>query len=280
MIGHSKIFQELTRLADKGELRHSYMFFGPEGVGKKTLALKLAHHLEFGALEENKVLSDANLLLPTEGSLGIDAARSAREFLFQKPNHSKKRTLIIDDGELLTQEAGNALLKIAEEPPESALIILIVRDLEQISPILASRFEKIYFNPLSQKEIEEWLVMQKNVSKTEAKKIAEDSFGRPGLALRMLEDENFAALQQKARKFISLSPPSLKAFIKEMLEDENFQLSAFLDALILELSWSKNINLDLWHKVLELRHKAEFFGLNPRIQLENLHRYAKLAGRK
>lgn len=272
MLGHTKIYNELTRLADEGELKHGYMFFGPEGVGKKFVALKLAGHLEHGALESDKVLSDATVISPDGNSIGIDAVRSIRNFLSQKPNISQRRTIIIDNGELLTEEAGNALLKIAEEPPSSSLLILLVRDPEQIGPTLASRFEKIYFTPVPQKEIEEWLVKEKVLTKDKALKIAKIAYGRPGLATAMLENNDFKELHELVKKFMDVKPAGVKPFLKAMLEDEEFNLNRFLDALILEISWEPKKNLDLWHKVLELRHTTEYFSLSPRIQLENLHK--------
>src|SRR5690349_15600623 len=113
IIGHETALADLKKLADRGALSHSYLFFGPAMVGKKMVARALAEHLEKRENAATVALSDCILIEPGEGgSIGIDTVRDIKNFLWQKPNVSARRTLIIDDAELLTAEAQNALLKI------------------------------------------------------------------------------------------------------------------------------------------------------------------------
>src|ERR1700733_12334468 len=129
LIGHKGIIGDMKKLAEKGQLSHGYIFYGPSMVGKRMIAVGLAKFLEtgeFDSLKEHEVLQDYTVITsPNKNSIGIDAVREIRHFLWQKPVASLKRTLIIDEAELLTTEAQNALLKIAEEPPASSLLILV-----------------------------------------------------------------------------------------------------------------------------------------------------------
>lgn len=273
MLGHGKILEEFKLLAAAGKLKQGYLLFGPEGVGKKLLVLELAAHLEHHSEESGRPLSDAKIISPKNGTIGVDEAREARGFLSGRPFASPYRTLIVDGGESLTDEAANALLKITEEPPPSALIFLVAVDPGAIRETLASRFEKMYLGPLSTKEMQAWLKKEKKLPAERAEKVAKASFGRPGLAHRILEDEQFQKLQKDAAAFLNQKSTTLKPFIKKMLEDEEFSLAAFLDMIILLVSWQEKKNLALWHKVLELRSIEDSFSLSPRIQLEYLWKH-------
>ncbi len=101
MIGHEKIRGDLRKLADAGNLLHGYIFFGSAMVGKKLVARGLAGYLENGLFAETALLSDCMVIEPNEkGSIGIDAAREVKNFLWQKPNVSSRRTVIMNEAEL------------------------------------------------------------------------------------------------------------------------------------------------------------------------------------
>ncbi len=273
MIGHQKIFDDLQSLNDRGSLGHGYIFHGPSMVGKKLAAIEFANYLENGVFESDsgRILSDMMLVEPVgNGSIGIDAVREIRNFLWQKPNASSRRTLIIDDAELATTEAQNALLKITEEPPVSSLLILITSDIESILPTIASRLPKIYFGTVPEKEIATWLKDPKT-----AKKAA----GKPGLAWRLLHDEDFQEQLTLAEKVLKSPAPTRRDLIKKILEPEDFNFRKFLDAIILQLAWREQTRAvaatqqaaaPLWHKALALYDRETNFSLNPRLQLEAL----------
>lgn len=142
---------DFKRLVGKGKLSHAYLFFGGnerDRQAKYDFALALANFLEQEELANpDKPLVEL-LLIEKESDkeeIGIDAVRVIREFLYTKPVFSDFRTVIIRESERLTTEAQAAILKIAEEPPDSALIILIARNENNLFPTLASRLQKIYF---------------------------------------------------------------------------------------------------------------------------------------
>ncbi len=292
MIGHGTVTEDLKKLADRGLLSHSYLFFGPAMVGKKLAAQNLAHYLETGEdshLSQRAVLNDCNIIKPGEnGSIGIDAVREIKNFLWQKPNTSPRRTLIIDDAELLTADAQSALLKITEEPPASSLLILVTADVESLIPTILSRFQKIYFGLVPEKEIERaWNLevggLKNPTSNLETPtSIAKKSMGKPGLAWRLTHDEAFAKNIELAEKFLkfferpSTALGASRDLIKKIIEPEDFDLKKFLDAVIMVLGWNMKFPISnfqfpmLWHKTLALYERQANFSLNPRLQLENL----------
>lgn len=289
IIGHEAIIADLKDLNTRGALGHGYIFIGPAMVGKRTLAIALGHYLEKGIFEpagteagHEEVLQDIKIidlafmkmLHPDASgdSIGIDAAREVKTFLWQKPNTSARRTLIIDNAELLTTEAQNALLKITEEPPESSLLILITSDIESILSTIVSRLPKIYFGAVPQTTIEKWLANNENVSKSKIAQLTKRSLGKPGIAWRMLHDEVFQKNLELADAFLKTVPTDRRDFIKKLIDPDDFSLRIFLDAVIMTLAWEtpSKAKSTFWHKTLKLYDGINTFSLNPRLQLEAL----------
>ena len=147
------IQKDFQRLISTDNLSHAYIFHGRIVDEQFKFAKELANFLEMKKWQgPNSILSDARIIDGMDEKLGIDVSRSFVEFLYQYPNASSHRTLIVSSAEKLTTQAQNALLKIAEEPPEKGLLILIVRDQEALLAPLRSRFQKIYFSyPVGQR---------------------------------------------------------------------------------------------------------------------------------
>ncbi len=255
MIGHKLLVKNFKSLLDRGRLGHAYLFFGANRTGAKNFALALSSFVETGNFESEsdpiraketlralatsngagrKILNDRLLVEPNEKkTIGIDEARRIKSFLFMKPNAGLRRVVIVDRAEFLTTEAQNALLKITEEPPESALLILITREPELLRETLVSRFNKIFFAGV-------------------------ESLGE---SIQYLEE---------GKKFLALKPGERKDFIKNLLEPDDFEILNFLDAVILALASREKIDYTLWHKVLKLRENFANFPLNPKLQLTSL----------
>ena len=285
ILGREKITTDFKKLAGSGALGHAYLFYGPAMAGKRTFATAFARFLEKGVFEppeEGEILQESKLidlasakrLEPDKkgDSIGIDSALEIKSFLWQKPNMSPRRTLILDEVEFLTTEAQNSLLKITEEPPASSLIIFISSDPESLLATIMSRIEKVYFGLVPEQKIAEWLAKERKLPAADAKKFAKQSFGKPGLAIRLAEDENLQNNIALAEKLLKIQPGGRRDLIKDILEPDDFNFHKFIDALILALAGEKegetrNI---LWHRALALADQESNFSLNPRLQLENL----------
>ncbi len=275
MIGHGLVIRAFRKLVSEGNLAHSYVFFGPEGVGKRLLALGLANFLETDNFEwddkKPPVLGDLLAINPGVNSIGIESVRQVRHFLAQRPNRSAYRTVVVDRSELMSTEAQNAFLKIAEEPPRSALIVFVTQNPENLVPTLISRLQKVHFAALPSREVKEWLIKEGCVLAEKAEELAKSSFGQPGLALRMWQDDELKKNLRLAQEFLKLKRLELssKDFLKDLLESE-VKVEIFLDALIIELARDSRINYNLWHSIVDLRRNFSYFPLNPRLQLQSL----------
>ncbi len=269
LIGHKALVKDLKSLADRRALPHGYILYGQPRTGKATFALSLANYLEAGEFqpEHTGVLGDLLLIRPEAGTIGIDPVRAIREFLSRRPNRSPYRMVVVDQADALTDEAQNALLKVAEEPPESAFLVLVLEDPERLRPTLQSRFQKLYFAPVGEKEIAAWLAKEKEISAEKAQKAAKEAQGSPGLALALLMDEELKARLAAARKYLGTAARDRNAYVKEILEDENFRLYEFLEAVLLVFGERSGKNPAFWHAACELRRQASYFNLNPRLQL-------------
>ena len=158
---------------------------------------------------------------------------------------SAKRTVIVRNAEALTPEAQAACLKIVEEPPASALIIFTAASPEALFPPLASRLLKIYFPRMGRATLAEALSSHYGASALEAERIATESHGRIGLALKLLKG--------KKKKAAGLS----ESVAEEISSLRNADLSG---------------NAKLLSRLLRLEEQLARYNLNERIQ-EKAFRY-------
>jgi DNA polymerase-3 subunit delta' len=274
LFGLDKTLETLKDLAKADSLPHGFIFYGPEMVGKFTAAKALASYFEKRDWDFEGILEDARIIEPDEeGTIGIDAVREIKTFVYQKPNFSKYRTLILDEAERMTEAAENALLKVSEEPPESSLIILIVREPELLSATLRSRFQKIYFGEWNLDDLEEYLKKDKKYPAVEAKKLAKLSGGKVGLAILLKTDEGFKKRMEVALKYLESTPQARSELIKKLQEDETWNIERFLDdlalALVAKFEGSKGF-AGAYHALMETRQNFGYYNLSPKIQMEAL----------
>lgn len=170
IIGNDKIKEELVDTIKSGNVSHSYMFVGQEGIGKYEFAVEFAKMIL--CLSENKLncnscdscikfLSsnhpDFIKLEPDGNSIKIAQMRQMQENIYQKPIISSKKVFIINNAEKMTQEAQNSLLKTLEEPPYYVVIILIVSNENLVLNTIKSRCLKLHFQNLNKREILEYI---------------------------------------------------------------------------------------------------------------------------
>lgn len=258
--GHQYLIQDFKQLVKLGKLSHAYIFFGEPEVGKFYFAKHLAHLLEEGKLElTNRPLQDALVL---DDARGIEEMRELKRFLWQKPAVSGKRLAIINNAEYLTPQAQNAILKITEEPPEHAVLILIVNQLENVIPPLLSRIQKIYFGRLSDGEMAQVV---------RDKKIISSAFGRPGRAMRLAAEGGIKEIEGYVKNFLSARGPAKASVIKEFIEaqkDKPELLDLFFEELIIRLRKDAIENHQLLQSVLHRLFLIKSYNTNKRLQIE------------
>ncbi len=175
VIGQEHIVQTLTNALSSGFISHAYLFAGPRGSGKTTIARLFAKSLNCqnrkpaspaggnGEFEPcNKCSSCLEIMQGNEMDLleidaashrGIDDIRELRDGIKFTPTKSKYRVFIIDECHQLSKEAANALLKTLEEPPSHAVFILATTEIHKMIPTIISRCQRFDFRKLTVPEI-------------------------------------------------------------------------------------------------------------------------------
>ena len=168
--GHENIKNILSNNLNTKNILHSYLFIGEDGIGKKMLAKEFAKAI-LCTSENNRPCNickscvefntnnNANFnLINEEGSaIKIEQIRNMQVKIAEKPINSNYKVYLINDAELMTQEAQNCLLKTLEEPPEYIVIILITSNENKVLNTIKSRCMKLYFNNLDKNSVKKVL---------------------------------------------------------------------------------------------------------------------------
>jgi DNA polymerase-3 subunit delta' len=210
MLGHEWAVDMLHQHAARGDVRHAYLFCGPPGLGRRTLALRLAQALNCtrpiapgipcGTCRDCKQIQamqhpDMNVIqaldadgLPKEGgTLKVDQVREVQHSLSLKPYQSKYRVALFLRFQEANDNAANALLKTLEEAPAHAILLLTADTPEQLLPTIVSRCEILRLRPLPVGAIESDLI-ERGLDEERARLLAHISGGRPGYARRLMDD--------------------------------------------------------------------------------------------
>ena len=148
--------KRLLAAALEEEPAHAYLFHGPRGVGKRSLALAFAAELlgEAGRVER-RTHPDLYVLEPLGDQIRIDAIRELRHDLHMRPFEAKRRVYLVFGADLMNDEAADALLKDLEEPPDYAVMVLVAAELGRLPETIRSRCQPVPFRRLSQRALEE-----------------------------------------------------------------------------------------------------------------------------
>jgi DNA polymerase-3 subunit delta' len=228
IIGHEKQLQALHLSVVNERLHHAYLFVGPEGIGKRTIALGLAKAIHCahktgdfcGQCVDCARIQDGNhpdvrLIEPQAGKkeISIQQIREIEKNLNLRAFSGGTKIAIVDPATLMNLPAQNALLKTLEEPPRNCLLILIAGNAGTLLPTLRSRCLRLSFGPLRRELLADFLTARKGVNKEEADFLAAMAMGSIGAAAKMDSDE----LRENRRTWIdwlaSLRPGDYRAAI-------------------------------------------------------------------
>ncbi|HSL44890.1 MAG TPA: DNA polymerase III subunit delta' [Anaerolineales bacterium] len=283
LVGHEWAVDMLKKHIIHGTTRHAYLFAGPPGLGRRTLALHFAQALncqkpieagipcgECRDCKQIAAMQHADLSVvqaETEGgTLKVDQIREARRTLVLKPYQADYRVALFLRFHEANDNAANALLKTLEEAPSYAVLILTADNPEQLLPTIVSRCEVLRLRPLKIDEVQKALEAR-GVEVGQARLVAHISGGRFGYALQMIEDD--ALLSRRAERLndlqnlISASRVEKFAYADKLSRDKESMRQAVL------------IWLSYWRDVMLRSARAEM----PLVNVDRNMEIEDLAGR-
>lgn len=273
--GEQEIVQTLKNSLKSNRLAHAYLFTGPRGVGKTSIARLMAKGVNCltngitdtpcNVCENCKEISMGNFLdlieIDAASNRGIDEIRQLKEKINYSPTKGRKKVYIIDEVHMLTKEAFNALLKTLEEPPEHVLFILATTEPDKILPTIISRCQRYDFKSVNYRDMREKLLYIVN---SEGYKIDEPSlvaiYEASGGSMRdsisilerlMINTEEKNIVIEKTEDVLGITPLKTIDLFIEAIENKNQSQGIEL----LEDIWKNSIDIELFFKDLAKRAK-------------------------
>lgn len=206
IIGQSLAKRILLKAMRDGRIAHAYLFLGLQGTGKLTTALEFGKTLncesptDSGSCGKCAVcmsiehgnFPDMRVWSPKGQDTTIDSMREMRDLASFRPARGKWVVNIIEQGDTLNEDSANCILKLLEEPPEYVVNILLYRNAASVLPTIRSRCQLVRFHQVSAEELAGHLVKDYGASPQEAEVVSVYAQGRPGLAITLLDDKDFA----------------------------------------------------------------------------------------
>src|SRR5262245_45712170 len=267
LFGHAEAEQTLLEAYRGGRIPHAFLIGGERGIGKATLAYRLARFvLAHPDPKQPAVQKAKSLAIPSDhpaarriagqahsdllvlervvnektGKLftetRVDQVRESVSFFGSTAGEGGWRVAIVDPIEDLNKYGVNALLKVLEEPPQRALLLLITDAPGRVLPTIRSRCRMLILRPLAAEDTARAAAAalgEKNVS-DEIRKAAEASDGSVGRALRLLEGDALELRQQmiaQLERLPDLDPRALHALGDGIAGTEVETLAAFMDTV-------------------------------------------------
>jgi DNA polymerase-3 subunit delta' len=210
VLGHDRIKGVLARALRQGRFPNSLLFAGPEGVGKRTLALAAARALLCERGREGDACGtcgacsrsgrglhpDLAFLEPATAVIKIEQVRDAVREIPLPPFEAPARAFVIDEADVMTEQAQNALLKSLEEPRATSHVILVTASPQALLPTIRSRCPLLRFGPLPRALVESALVERQGLAPAEARLRAALASGSLGAALAF-ESEAYRTLREE-----------------------------------------------------------------------------------
>lgn len=236
ILGQDSIKSYMKKALERQHLSHAYIISGEEGMGKRMLAGAFAMALlcdEGGISPCGKCHSciqfatgnhpDVSWVTHEKASIGVDEIRTQLvEPMLIKPYHSRFKVYIVDEAELLTVQAQNALLKTIEEPPEYGVVMLLSTNPDMFLQTIRSRCTMLKMVPLPDEQVKQYLLNQ-GTPADQAEICAAFARGNLGKAISLSRSEEFAQMREllvgMLAKVRRMELSEMMEFIRQLKED-------------------------------------------------------------
>ena len=268
--GENEIVKSLKLSLKNKSMAHAYLFSGPRGVGKTTIARLIAKGVNCLNLGEDgepcneckncKAINEGRfsdlIEIDAASNRSIDEIRSLKEKINYQPVEGLKKVYIIDEAHMLTKEAFNALLKTLEEPPSHVMFILATTELDKILPTIISRCQRYDFKALDIEDMKSGLkhiLKEENLSMSDEvyPLIYENSSGsmRDSISIleRLIVTANGKEINLKiAEDTLGITPSSrIKIFLNKILNENEYDIINELESLA-----NESFDIELFFKDL------------------------------
>jgi DNA polymerase-3 subunit delta' len=312
LLGHEQAEATLVEAMRAGRMHHAWLITGPDGVGKATLAYRFARRLLAGMPDGDALALDpshpvfrrvaagshADLLTVERGyddrrkrmrtQIAVDDVRRIGGFMSLTPAEGGWRVVVVDGAEELNLVSANALLKVLEEPPPRAVLLLVCTAPGRLLPTIRSRCRRLRLDPLGQEAMERLLAIYlPDLSADQRDRLVTVAEGSPGRALLLAEEEGLAIaglVDEVLGALPGLKPARAYAVADTLGRGEN-AFSNFMDLLRAGIAaavrdavrgradpeQSRLVALrpldawgDVWHALTRLQDETERFALDKR----------------
>lgn len=238
IVGHQEAMADAAGAIMSGRMHHAWLISGPKGIGKATLAYRMARTLlKHGAgaavppdltvpmddpvFRKVMALSHPDLLLlrrpvdktdRIQGVMPVDEVRKAFDFFSLSAGEGGWRVCIVDSADDMNIAAANALLKILEEPPRQSIFLLISHSPGRLLPTIRSRCRKLMLSSLNDRDLLQVVAAHfPELNKDELHLAAQLAEGRPGSALALARDGGLELFREMIALLMALPQPDLAA---------------------------------------------------------------------
>ncbi|MBN2096379.1 DNA polymerase III subunit gamma/tau [Candidatus Peregrinibacteria bacterium] len=291
VVGQDHIVATLKNAIRHHSLTHAYLFSGPRGTGKTSLARILAKSLNCTDLQEgsepcNRCENCEGILtgrmvdlieIDAASNRGIDEIRELRDKIMFAPNQGSAKIYIIDEVHMLTKEAFNALLKTLEEPPSHAYFILATTEFHKIPETIISRCQQFSFKRISKEAIVKRLEYIADQEKVQAEPdalelIAKISSGGLRDAIGLFEQMTIdgAVIYQEVVAYLGITGHMMiEAFFEALLNKEAAKAIEMINQIN---GQGQDLNQFCRELITYLREQM-LLGLNDKEEVGNIIRY-------